>query len=369
MKKALKISVAVAAATVTAFSALTFTACAKKHVHDWAWQRDKEYHWQYCTDKKCEETRYYELHDEETDSVCDTCAEFKALAFGFTQGGDDAHADFAREANVWFPEKGKELGFTYRYASDFVNSTSSDFSIMTDETLEKYDLIVLLNDKPNTTTAQVAFRKYIENGGACVAFHAAGFAMWFVDENDPFKAPSEFDDWFSNTFLRSGVYGYCDRDPAEPIQGTYWNTWNPTSEPMKIETYDHYVTESLEELELEDDTFISAPCEWYEWHHNLFEDDETTVLVSLNPTPENPAGDDKRVNCEHQVWQAGHHAIAWANSNYNMVYMNWGHNLRPYNISQGATEGGESSTFASEVQNQITLNAMFGTVAKSRAKK
>ena len=49
-----------------------------------------------------------------------------------------------------------------------------------------------------------------------------------------------------------------------------------------------------------------------------------------------------------------------------MIYMNWGHNLRPYNIQQGATEGGESSTFSSEKQNRFMLEAMFGLIESSR---
>lgn len=363
MKKLPKIAVTVIATAVAATASISMTACAPKHVHNWSdWNRTDTEHWRVCID--CDKEDH---GDHPTDSRCPTCgAHFKALAFGYTQGGDAAHADFAREANVWFPQKGNELCFTYEYASDFSHSTSSDFSMMNEETLANYDLIILLNDHPNSEASREAFKNYMDNGGACVIFHAAGFAMWATEtQPDPFKAPTEWDDWFSNTLLRSGVYGYCDRDPEEPIQGTYWNTWPPTSEPMKIETYNHFVTKGLKGLELEDDTFMSAPCEWYEWHNNLFEDDETTVLVSMNPTPEDPAGNDTRgPDYEHQIWQYGHHAIAWANSNYNMIYMNWGHNLQPYNLSEGADRG-QSSTFESEVQNQITLNAMFGVVINS----
>ena len=351
MNKLIKFAGVCTAVAMLAVSAVSMTACG--HTHKWEWHRTETEHWQTCSVKGCEEERNRGTHE---DSVCDDCAEFKALAFGYTQGGDGAHADFAREANKWFPDRGKELGFIYHYASDFSNSTSSDFSMMTDETLENYNMIVLLNDKPNSETSQAAFKKYMDNGGACVVFHSAGFAMW----DDPDVAPTEFEDWYSNTLLRCGVYGECNRRNPDEDRGftQYWNTWNPTSEPMTIETHNHFATESIEE-----DEFMSAPCEWYEWYNDLFEDDGTTVLVSMNPTPENPAGDDNRKGAqyEHQIWESGHHAIAWANKDYNMVYMNWGHNLQDYNIATGSPVG-KSETFSSKIQNQITLNAMFGLI-------
>lgn len=346
---------------ISAFAASAFSMAGCGHTHKWEWRRTETEHWQVCTVNGCDKERNRGTHEN---SLCSDCAEFKALAFGFAdcigvQGIDDAHADFAQEANEWFSQKGKELGFIY----DSVDTYKSGWDALNEDNLKNYDLIVLLNNKPGTESSQAAFRNYMENGGACVAFHASGFAMW----EDPDKAPSEFEDWYSNTLLRCGVYGECNRrDPSDRGFTQYWNTWNPTSEPMKIETYDHFVTENLVSLDLESDTFISAPCEWYEWHKDLFEDEEnTTVLVSMNPTPENPAGDDPRKGAayEHQIWEGGHHAIAWANKNYNMVYMNWGHNLRPYN--DGA-EGKSSKTFSSEVQNQITLDAMFGLVKNGR---
>lgn len=352
MKKIVKIA---GIATLISMAVMSIAGCTPKHTHVWEWRRSETEHWEVCVGKDCGEERNRGSHAEGEDFVCADCAEFRAISFGFVdckgvQGVDNAHEDFAEEANVWFAQKGKEFGFIY----DSVDTYKSGWSALNEDNLENYDLIMLLNDKPGTNESRKAFKDYMDNGGACLAFHAAGFAMWFEDENDPFKAPSEFDDWFSNTLMRSSVYGYCDRDPDEPIKGTYWNTWNPTSEPMKIETHDHFVTENIEV-----DEFISAPCEWYEWHNDLFEDDGTTVLVSMNPTPENPAGDDNRASEAHQIWYAGHHAIAWASNDYKFVYMNWGHNLQSYNLSTGSTRG-ESSTFESEVQNQITLNAMFG---------
>lgn len=348
MKNLTKIFGATAMAAVAVFAT---AACetTKPHTHVWEWKRTATEHWQVCS---CGEERLLDTHEN---GVCDTCAEFKALAFGFTEGGDTAHADFAAEANVWFKQKGQELGFIY----DSVDTGKNGWGALNEEAVEEYNLIVLLNDKPASEESRVVFRNYMENGGACVAFHAAGFAMW---NPDPFTPPTEWEGWFNNTLLGCGVYGYCERDEIDRDNGDYyWNTWNPTSEPMKIETHDHIVTEDIEA-----DEFVSAPCEWYEWSNNLFESSDTTVLVSMNPTPENPAGDDNRPELAHQIWKGGHHAIAWASNTYNLVYMNWGHNLQSYNLSTGSTSG-QSSTFSSEIQNQITLNAMFGVTKQAKS--
>lgn len=355
MKKLTKLAMIIPA---TLACALSMTACEEVHVHKWSgYERTADEHVRVCTVEGCDA----EERSAHNGTPCADCGSgMKVLAFGSTTTNDPAHNDFVVDANKWFPEQGEKLGFTYEYAD-------TNWGLLTEENLENYDLIMLLNSRPGTSESQEVFKNYMDNGGACVIFHAAGFAMWFDDPNDPFTTSDAWEDWFSNTLMRSGVYGYCDRDPEEPInEGYYWNTWPPTSEPMKIETYDHFVTKDLECLGLKDDTFMSAPCEWYEWHNDLFADEETTVLVSMNPTPDDHAGNDTRgPNYEHQNWYAGHHAIAWANNNYNMVYMNWGHNLQSYNLKEGADRG-ESSTFESEVQNKITLEAMFGLVTNKK---
>lgn len=316
-----------------------FTACEPPHTHTWGdWQRDETEHWRVCTDAECGE----EERGEHTGAPCADCAHgFRVLAIGFDQGGDTAHADFCREANIWFPQQGAELGWTYTYAGN-------DYSCLNEENLQNYDLVMFLNGMPGGRDQQEAFRNYMENGGAFMAFHAAGFAMW--DDRTP---PSEWYDWYHNTLLGSGEYGYCT-DPDNPSI-TYWNTWNPTAEPLTIETHDHFSTANIEE-----DVFMSAPCEWYAWANNLMEDANITVLVTLNPTEEDPAGDDPRAGYEFQIWKTGHHPIAWASNNYNCVYMNWGHNLQSYN-----SFAKESSTFSSEIQNQFMINTMYGLVLNS----
>lgn len=310
-------------AAITFVIALSMAGCGNNHVHKWEWHRTETEHWQECTAKGCEEVQNRGTHE---DCVCTVCAEFRTLALGFDQigaGFDDAHADFAQDANKWFAQKGKELGFTY----DF----SADFGKLNDEDLANYDLVMFLNNRPYEKSQQDAFQKFMENGGAWMGFHASAFSM---------KEYNEYWSWYQDDFLGCGDYAK--------------NTWDPTSEPLKVETYYHFATENLV---LEDDCFLSAPCEWYGWEYDLFEDDDITVLLTLNPTEENPAGDDPRPGYEFQIWKEGRYPIAWANKNYKMVYMNWGHNLRPYDLGK---EGTQSSTFCREKQNQFMIDAMFG---------
>ena len=310
-----------------------------EHEHAWTdWNRAEDAHWRACTAEDCAA----EEREAHSGQPCSTCTYgFRVLSFGFDQGGDKAHSDFAREANVWFAKKGKELGFEYTYAGN-------NFSALNAENLKNYDLVMFLNNMPGGKEQQEAFRDYMESGGAFIAFHSAGFAMW-----DGHIPPSDWYDWYHNTLLCSGEYGNCT-DPDDPSI-TYWNTWNPTSEPLKIETHEHFCT-----ADIEGDEIISAPCEWYAWANDLMHDPKVTVLLTLNPTKENPAGDDPRPGMEFQIWKTGHHPIAWANNQYHAVYMNWGHNLQSYNHFAKT-----SSTFSSAKQNQFMINAMFGLVQNS----
>lgn len=324
MKKSFRLSgaAAVLSAALSAF-VFTFTSC-ETHTHIWsAWERNESEHWRVCTAEGCGE----EQRAAHSEGTCSTCAYgFKVLALGFDKGGDTAHSDFAKEANVWFPEKGEELGFSY----DFVGT---DYSKLNDDNLANYDMVMFLNDRPSDYNQQEAFRRFMENGGAWFGFHSAAFSM---------EGENEYWTWYQTDFLGCGNYAK--------------NTWNPTSEPLTVETHDHPATADIEE-----DVIMSAPCEWYGWEFDLFENDDIDVLLTLNPTQENPAGDQPDKNKQYEIWYDGCYPIAWANKNYNMVYMNWGHNLQSYNTG---AEGKQSSTFSSEKQNKFMLDAMFGLVLR-----
>ncbi|MBO5328867.1 MAG: ThuA domain-containing protein [Clostridia bacterium] len=306
--------------TIAAASVLYFSACGHKHV--WGdWQRNTTEHWRVCTRNGCTA----EDRSAHTEGTCSSCAYgFKVLSFGFDEGGDTAHSDFAKEANVWFAQKGEELGFSYTFVG-------TDYSKLNDQTLAEYDMVMFLNDRPSNHDQQNALQRFMENGGAWMGFHSCAFSM---------EGNNEYWTWYQSDFLGCGQYAR--------------NTWNPTSEPLTVETFEHCATKNMTEF-----TFTSAPCEWYGWEFDLKANEDVTVLLTLNPTQENPAGDQPDPNKQYEIWYEGSHPIAWANNNYNMVYMNWGHNLQSYN---NGAEGTKSSTFSSEVQNQFMLDAMYGLV-------
>lgn len=307
MKKILKLLSCVAAVSLMAFSV---TACSKSHVHVWGeWQRSETEHWRVCTSPKCNE----EQRGEHEDYLCDECAAFKVLSLGFIEGGDEAHADFANEANAWFAKTGKEYGFIY----DF----TTDWGYLNDNVLANYELVMFLNNKPFATEQCEAFERYMNNGGAWMGFHVCAFST-----NSSEQWP-----WYHREFLGSGNFRT--------------NTWNPTSEILKVETHDHFSTAALP------DTFESAPNEWYGWELDLRANPDITILLSLDESTF-PAGDKPG-----EMWDSGDYPVAWTNNNYKMIYLNMGHNLMYYNTYEK-----QSFTFGNEIQNQFVLDGMFGLV-------
>jgi len=310
MNKIIKASLSIAAVSAVV---LSMAGCAM-HEHKWEWKRSETEHWQEC---ECGEERLREAHTDDAEYVCEYCAEFKALSLGFDKGGDTAHSDFAQEANRWFPKMGKEYGFIY----DF----STDLGKLNEENLANYDLVIFLNNRPFDIDQQEAFKNYMENGGAWLGFHACAFCM---DSDNPHWA------WYQDDFLGCGDYKN--------------NTWNPTAETLHIETHDHCSTANFG-----GNTFVSTPNEWYGWMSDLTVNDDIIVLLTLDESTF-PVGDNPHKDWE--IWKDYIYTpVAWTNKNYKMVYMNWGHNLQPYNDFEK-----ESETFSSEGTCQFVLDAMFG---------
>lgn len=324
MKKVFRFFCTATSAAAILATVVSMSAC-NNHEHVWGdWQHDADGHWRVCTEEGCDA----EDRDAHSGTPCVYCGYgFKALSFGFTEGGDAAHADFAREANEWFAEQGEAEGFTYDFAG-------TDFSKLNDATLENYDMVIFLNDRPSDPEQQAAFERFIKGGGAWIGFHSCAFSL--VEDHDESRG---YWSWYQDDFLACGNYKN--------------NTWNPTSEPLTVETHEHFSTKNLL------DVFQSAPCEWYGWEYDLLNDDDITVLLTLNPTREDPAGDQPDPNKQYEIWYDGKHPIAWTNKNYNMLYTNMGHNLQSYNDFEK-----QSETFSSEAQCRFILDAMFGLVSQ-----
>jgi len=241
---------------------------------------------------------------------------FRVIAF-YNGKVEAAHASFVAEANRWFPKMAAQQGFAYE--------STDDWSKLNRESLARYELVVFLDARPDAPAQREAFRAYMEHGGGWMGFHFAGFAL----------TPSEFPqnwDWYHNAFLGAGSYA--------------GNTWRPTSAVLKVEDKTHPVTQGLP------DTFKSAPNEWYKWSTDLRTNANVKILLSIDPASF-PLGTGPKL---HEIWHSGYYPVVWTNVKYRMVYFNMGHNDIDFANKPGKQL---SSTFASDTQNKLILNAVM----------
>jgi len=241
---------------------------------------------------------------------------FKVIAF-YTAKEDLAHISYVHEANKWFPAMAAKNNFTYDSTNDW-NNLNAKF-------LAQYQVVIFLDTRPEDPAQRIAFQKYMENGGAWMGFHFAGFAL----------TPSVYNqdwDWYHNQFLGSGQYAS--------------NTWRPTAAILRVEDAKHPATKNLPQ------TFKSAPCEWYRWEKDLRKNPDIKILLSIDSTSF-PLGTGPKL---HEIWHSGYYPIVWTNTNYKMVYLNMGHNDMAY---EDKTNRQLSSTFSSEAQNQLIINCLL----------
>lgn len=158
---------------------------------------------------------------------------FRVIAF-YTAKNDAAHISYVHEANRWFPATGAKYGFSY--------DSTQDWNNLNESFLSRYDVVIFLDTRPDLAAQREAFKKYMDNGGAWMGFHFAGFAL------TPSAFPQDWD-WYHNKFLGSGSY--------------VSNTWRPTSATLRVEDRKHPATWHLPP------TFKSSPNEWYRWANDL----------------------------------------------------------------------------------------------------
>jgi uncharacterized protein len=242
--------------------------------------------------------------------------QFKVIAF-YTAKNDKAHISFVHEANRWFPKIARQNNFTYDSTNDWENLNAAFLS--------RYQVVLFLDTRPELTKQREAFRTYMENGGAWIGFHFAGFAL------TPSAYPQNWD-WYHHQFLGVGQY-----------KG---NTWRPTSAVLKIEDPSHPVTKGLPP------TFKSAPNEWYSWEKDLLKNSDIKILVSIDSSSF-PLGTGPK---PHEIWHHGYYPVVWTNKNYRMVYFNMGHNDIDY---EHGTNRELSFQFDNETQNELIINAIL----------
>ena len=243
-------------------------------------------------------------------------SKFKVIAF-FTSRNDQAHISFVHESNKWFTKMAAINNFTY--------DSTKNWSNLNSEFLSHYQVVIFLDTRPDSLPQREAFQKYMENGGAWMGFHFAGFAL----------TPSEFPqnwDWYHNQFIGAGSY--------------VSNTWRPVSAILRVEDRKHPATKHLPKL------FKSAPSEWYRWSNDLRTNPDIKILVSIDSTSF-PLGTGPK---PHEIWHSGYYPVVWTNKKYKMIYLNMGHNDIDY---ENKTNKELSSTYSSEMQNKLIIDALL----------
>jgi hypothetical protein len=232
---------------------------------------------------------------------------FKVLAF-YNGTYDDAHISFVHEANAWFPATAAANNFSY--------TATNNWDTLSSITPQQYQVVLFLDDAPQTAAQRSGFERYMRGGGAWMGFHVSAF----TDNAQSWP-------WYYNDFLGSGNFRS--------------NTWGPTTATLKVENRTHPTTTSLPA------TFTSSVSEWYSWSNDLRTNPNIKILASVDPVSF-PLGTDP-----NQSWTSGYYPVMWTNSNYRMVYANFGHNAMNYSTGQTL-----SSTFGSETQNRFVIDSL-----------
>ncbi len=200
---------------------------------------------------------------------------FRVLAFYSTHEEPD-HVEFAREAIQFYGALAKKD----RYAFD-VTTRWGDLNAAN---LSRYQVILWLDASPEQQNQRDVFEKYMENGGAWMGFHAAGY-------NDK----STHWPWFAN-FLGAVFYG---------------NSWPPLPADLIVDDRQSPITRHLPA------EFISPANEWYSWNPDPRADKNVKVLLTLDPVNYPLGLKDNLVG--------GDVPVVWTNTKYRMIYINMGH--------------------------------------------
>ena len=248
---------------------------------------------------------------------------FNVIGF-YTAKNDMAHISFVHEAHKWFSTKGTQYEFKYDSTNNW-NNLNAKF-------LSQYQVVIFLDTRPDSLDQRIAFQQYMEQGGAWMGFHFAGFAL------TPSAYPQNWD-WYHNKFLGAGEY--------------VSNTWRPTSAFLRVEDKRHPATKKLPAI------FKSSPSEWYRWKNDLKKNPDIKILLSIDSTSF-PLGTGPKL---HEIWHSGYYPVAWTNKKYRMIYFNMGHNDIDY---ENKTNKELSFTFGNPVQDQLIIDALLWLGRKNK---
>lgn len=201
---------------------------------------------------------------------------FHVLAFYSTNVEKD-HVLFADQAMKYYAALAKK--------EDFDFAITSNWDDLNETRLKDVQVVLWLDDFPQTAKQRAGFEQYMSHGGGWLGFHIAAFNdegthwPWFVD------------------FLGGAVF--------------YGNNWPPLPALLDVEDRSNPVTKGLPA------TFTSPINEWYIWKPSPRLNKDVKVLVSLDKS-NFPLGLKDTI-------RGGDVPVVWTNTRYRMLYVNMGH--------------------------------------------
>jgi type 1 glutamine amidotransferase len=203
----------------------------------------------------------------------------KVLAF-FTVGGELDHVLFAQQAMRALGAHANDGGYDF--------TATSDWDDLNDTRLRDVRVVIWLNDAPHTPAQRQAFERYMTGGGAWLGFHVSGFGTnaW---------------PWF--TGFMGGSRFQANNWPAMPAR-------------LNVDHPEHSIVKDVPP------TFVAPINEWYSWSPSPRGNPDVTVLMTLDQS-NFPLGVKNTIN-------GGDVPVAWMNTKYRMVYLNFGHGDRIY---------------------------------------
>ena len=221
-------------------------------------------------------------------------APFQVIAF-YSPNAEPDHVQFAEGALKFFSDLATRDNFVFESTTEWANLNAAY--------LKKYQLVIWLTDSPSNPEQRLAFQHYMENGGAWLGFHCAGYND--KDTNWP---------WYVD-FLGGAVF--------------HINSWPPLPARLVVDDRTHSATTNLP------DAFVAPSNEWYVWKPSPRLNPDVRVLLTFDPA-NYPLG-------LKDVLTGGDLPAVWTNTKYKMIYMNMGHG---------------DKIFTSATQNKLFENAI-----------
>jgi len=220
---------------------------------------------------------------------------FRVLAF-YSMKVEPDHIAFAQNAIGFYKALATKDGFEF--------TATTDWNRLNDENLKAVDVVVWLNDFPQTSEQKAAFERFEERGGGWLGHHVAGYNDKYTQWN-----------WYVS-FLGGGVF--------------YTNNWPPMPATVLVDERHQPVTKGLPAK------YLSPANEFYMWKPSPRANKDVKVFVTLDPA-NYPLG-------KKDLLTEGDIPVVWTNTKYRMLYINMGHG---------------DKIFDSDIQNHLFENSIL----------